>query len=164
MTDEILDKVVEIFPQLYQEHSYLFSEVYTDWYERRKYFLKQNDILIEKMCESLEEKYHYEVSKEELFCMQKLFLMYPKNAPKKLLSLPWNVIGLILGLCDKEKRKFYTDICYYLNLDSSTLQKYILNDLYEKVSYLILEIQDYDIVNQDDFLKKVMEVYSMVFE
>jgi len=119
---------------------------------------------LKKLDYNIKEEYNCDLATEELFLMQKLFLMYPDCPPKKLLSMSWEVIQIILKLCDVEKRKFYTDIAYYLDLDSNTLSSYILNDLYEKVVYLISEIQDYNIVNSDDFIEKVLDIQMMVWE
>jgi len=163
MIDEKIQKICKAIQEIYTENPQLFSNTKKndDWYGRRKYFLDQNEILLNLLVQKLNDK---TLSENEFFWMQKLFLMYPDSPPKKLLSLSWDKVKLILSLCEQEKRKFYTDVCYYLELDDTTLKKYILNDLYEKVIFLIQEIQDYNIVNEDSFLIKVIDIYDMVYE
>lgn len=156
--------ISDLIKEILEENPRLFSMMKEGWYEKREYFLKENQKMISLLIEKGRGKLTDSFSQDELFAMQKLYLMYPKAPPKKLMSLAWENVKLILPLCDLEKRKFYTDISYYLELDAKTLQKYILNDLYEKVLFLISEIQDYHVVNEEQFLNKVIEIQDMVFE
>ncbi len=165
MTQEMLDYLSEIIPQILTEYPHLFTSETTpdNWYESRHFFLNKNQFFLEKVKEKMECKFDTIVSVEELFYMQKMFLIYPSYIPKKLLKLPWEHIKILLDLCSEEKRKFYIDLCYDKKLSVEILKEYILNDIYEKSLVLIEEINDYNKVVSKDFLNQVLEIYPMVW-
>ncbi len=164
--EETLEYLKQIIPEVLNENPKLFfSEISPDnWYESRKFFLEKNSIFLEQIKQKIEDKFQEEISSEDLFYMQKLFLIYPDYIPKKLLSLPWNLIKILLNICDVDKRKFYIDLCIQEELDAATLTKYILNDVYEKSIYLINEIQDYNVISSPHFISQVLNIYPMVWE
>ena len=96
--------------------------------------------------------------------MQKLYLLYPDTLPKKLLSLPWELIKIILNLYSVEKRKFYTDLALQFQWDSSKLEFYILNDLYEKYLSLISEINDYRVLTSKNIIPRLLEIQTLLYE
>ncbi len=166
MSTEVFCYLQEIIPEIMKQNPKLFQDLdkHRDWYEKRKYFIEQNHILLENVSKKLSEKYENSFTAEDFFFMQKLYLLYPDCCPKKLLSLSWDNVKTILSLCEVEKRKFYTDVCFVKNLDVDTLRKYILNDLYEKVVCLVSEINNYDEVTNPSFLDKVLKIYPMVWQ
>ncbi len=164
MRKKDLDILYEIIKEIKSENPSLFSLQKEDWFEKRNYFLEENKKLLKLLIKKGNQKISFNLDQKELFMMQKLYLLYPDTLPKKLLSLPWENIKIILSLCELEKRKFYTDISYYLELDKEKLENYIIKDLYEKVIFLISEIQDYNIINEENFLNKVIKIEEMIYE
>ena len=166
LTEDMVKYLKDIIPETLKENPSLFEskDSPNNWYDSREFFLKTNQIFLEKIKHKLEAKFRKEISLEELFCMQKLFLIYPDYIPKKLLSLPWDTIKIILNLCEPEKRKFYTDLSLEKKLDASTLIKYILNDVYEKTLVVMDEVKDYNTITSYDFLDKILNIYPMVWE
>jgi len=158
------DNITKIIKEIKSENPSLFSLQKEDWFEKRNYFLEENKKLLKLLIKKGNQKISFNLDQKELFMMQKLYLLYPDTLPKKLLSLPWENIKIILSLCELEKRKFYTDISYYLELDKEKLENYIIKDLYEKVIFLISEIQDYNIINEENFLNKVIKIEEMIYE
>jgi len=160
-----LDHIMKIIPTILKKYPNLFqiTEEHIGWYEQRVFFLKSNSVFLDKIFLELGDEIK-EYSKEDLFYMQKLFLLYPDHAPKKLLSLSWHHIKILLNLYSLEKRNFYTDMCIRFHWNEDTLEFYILNDLYEKNIALIQEVQDYNIINQEEFLQQCLDIQSLVYE
>lgn len=166
MSDKMLDNIMSVLPQVKNENPKLFSECEKqyDWYQRRKYFLDQNDLFLDKVIEKIKEQYQEDYSKEELFYMQKLYMLYPNTLPKQLLSLPWTLIKMILNLCALEKREYYTNLCCSNNLSEKQLQECIMNDFYEKQSILMREFDDFNEHLKECYFHKFKNVQSLIYE
>lgn len=134
MKQEIMDFLLAKTPEIYERKPNLFkeSENHRGWFSCRAYFLEQNDLFLNEALKELEKEYPGIYDKEELFYMQKLYLMYPKEPPEDLLCLSWEHIKLLLNLCEEQKRNFYIELCLQKNLSVKDLKKYLLEDLYEK--------------------------------
>lgn len=134
MKQEIMDFLLAKTPEIYERNPYLFkeSEAHRGWFSCRAYFLEQNDLFLSEVLKELEKEYPGIYDKEELFYMQKLYLMYPKEPPTDLLCLSWEHIKLLLNICEEQKRNFYIQLCLQKNLQVEDLKKYLLEDLYEK--------------------------------
>jgi len=166
MKKENLMELEATILEVVKEHPNIFrnDSLKKDWYHSRKDFLKQNDSFLELVSEKHYEKTQIMYDKEELFMMQKLYLLYPNNPPEKLLSLSWEHIKVILNLCEKEKRDFYTELCILSKIDVSLLKKYILNDLYEKKESLMTELENPEKISTKNFLKYFLEIYPMIWQ
>ena len=97
MNEKDLKIIENALESVLNENSELFSFDKNDWYNKRNDFLEQNKILNEKILDKVKDSLSVPVSKDDLFQMQKLYLLYPSRPPKKLLSLSWNCIKLILS-------------------------------------------------------------------
>lgn len=166
MSEKMLDHIMSVLPNVKNENPELFSECEKqyDWYQRRKHFLEQNDLFLEKVIEKVKEQYQEDYSKEELFCMQKLYMLYPKILPKQLLSLSWNHIKMILNLCTVEKREYYTNLCCTHDLTESQLQNCILNDFYEKNLFLVQEFNDFNEHLKESYFRQFESIQSLIYE
>ncbi len=162
---EVLDFLLRKAPEVYEKSISFSSDTkkYSDWYDCRKYFLDQNDLFLTELEKELKAKFPKYSNKQELFLMQKLYLMYPEHPPTKLLSLPWEHIQVLLGLCDSKKRDFYVELCNQNDVSIRKLQSYILNDVYEKYCFLQQHNKDLDIQIDNDFLHKILEIEQMIW-
>ena len=105
MKQAIMDFLLAKTPEIYERNPYLFkeSEAHRGWFSCRAYFLEQNDLFLSEVLKELEKEYPGIYDKEELFYMQKLYLMYPKEPPTDLLCLSWeHIIKYLWGT----KKKF----------------------------------------------------------
>ncbi len=161
MSSEMVENLKEILPKIIKEDK--SQEEHLDWYLKRKKFLEKNDKIMEELEKELQKKYKEEFKNEDFFYMQKLFLMYPEYPPKKLLSLSWENIKILLNIGEEEKRRFYMDLCLGYDLEEQKLKEYILNDIYEKTIFIIQEQKNLDIVRQDNFLDKILEISPMIW-
>lgn len=166
MSNKMLDRIMSVLPDVQMENPDLFTNngEYYDWYQRRKRFLDQNFLFLDKVILKIKEKYDENYSKEELFYMQKLYMLYPNDLPKQLLSLSWNLIKIILNLCTVDKREFYTSLCCNYDLDEFQLQEYIMNDFYEKQLILIREFVDSQELFKDSYFNHFQEVHALIYE
>ena len=96
--------------------------------------------------------------------MQKLYLLYPNTLPHKLLSLPWELIKIILNLYSADKRIFYTDLVLQFQWDCSTLEFYILNDLYEKYFSFVSGINDSQSFPNKKVISELLEIQTLLYE
>ena len=163
MKIEVLKFIESEFPKILSKYP-LGEYISKDWYKRRVYYLEYNKKILEKLSKMIKEKFDITYTYQELYSMQKLFLMYPDRVPKKLLSLSWDMIQIILQLCDREKRDFYVDMCIREQWSYSELKKYILEDLYEKTIALMEEINDYEVVTNSNFNTKVLDIAMLVWK
>lgn len=157
---EVMDIVADI---LKKETFFQKKDSNHGWYEKRKYFLEQNEAFLKKVQKELNKKYENTYTIDDLFSMQKLFFLYPEEPPMDLLELSWENIKVLLNLCDATKRQFYINICTFKNMDTKTLETYILNDFYEKVLAVTLEMEE-KVSLDEKFLNQVFEIYSMVWQ
>lgn len=166
MSDKMLDHIMCVLPKVKKENPDLFlnSNEHYDWYQRRKLFLDQNYLFLDKVITKIREEYNEDYSKEELFYMQKLYMLYPKTLPKQLLSLSWNHIKMILNLCTVEKREYYTNLCCTHDLTESQLQNCILNDFYEKNLFLIQEFNDFNEHLKESYFRQFESIQSLIYE
>ena len=184
MNHDIQESLKEIILDTLKKHPDLYqnSQEPLDWYEKRKFFLDQNQFFlkevenkdtltinhlpnyIKEVEKEMKRQKKGTLSSEELFFMQKLFLIYPDHISKKLLSLPWETIKILLNLCQEEKRNVYIDLCVKKKLDSHTLEMYILNDLYEKMLLIMQEVKDYEVVTSSEFLDQILTIYPIVWQ
>ncbi|HIR74876.1 TPA: hypothetical protein IAB95_05210 [Candidatus Ventrenecus avicola] len=166
MNNVMLEHIMDVLPTVLEKNKKLFKDKSKkkDWYHRRKYFLDKNSKFLYNVRREVKEKYDEDYSEAELFAMQKLYLLYPDTLPKKLLSLPWEIIKIILNLYSIDKRKFYTDLALEYQWDESKLEFYILNDLYEKYLGLIQEINDYHALTQKNVIPRMMEIQTLLYE
>lgn len=134
MKQEIMDFLLAKTPEIYERKPFLFkdSDQHRGWYACRAYFLSQNQLFLEEVLKELDKEYPGIYDTNELFYMQKLYLMYPKKPPEALLSLSWEHIKILLDLCNEQKRNFYIELCLAKNLSKEELKIFILGDLYEK--------------------------------
>lgn len=163
MNDEVLKDIQKILPELLRKKTRYESNS-CDWYASRLAFLKKNLEVLTDLSKVLVAKYGQEYEVSELIYMQKLFLMYPNYIPKKLLSLSWEHIKIILDLCTEEKRKFYLDLTALKNLTTNELKKHICQDFYEKTIVIMTEVANYDEVTKPDFLIKAEKVSQFVWK
>ncbi len=155
----IITEILEKHPEFFQK-----KEQFHDWYEAHEYFWNQNQIFLKEVVKELHEKYQENYSAEELFYMQKLYLMYPLKVPKKLLSLPWEQVKILLDLCNVKKRNFYISLCYEKRIDEHSLQLYLLNDLYEKALILKKKNQEKLSFTSKEFLDKLLNIYPIIWQ
>ena len=157
---------MDVLPTVLEKNKNLFSGKVrkNNWYQKRKSFLEKNARFLKSVRQEVLKKYDEDYVEDELFAMQKLYLLYPDTLPKKLLSLPWELIKIILNLYSVEKRKFYTDLALRFQWDSSKLEFYILNDLYEKYLSLISEINDYRVLTSKNIIPRLLEIQTLLYE
>ena len=157
---------MDVLPTVLEKNKNLFSGKVrkNNWYQKRKSFLEKNTRFLKSVRQEVLKKYDEDYVEDELFAMQKLYLLYPDTLPKKLLSLPWELIKIILNLYSVEKRKFYTDLALQFQWDRSKLEFYILNDLYEKYLSLISEINDYRVLTSKNVIPRLLEIQTLLYE
>ena len=166
MNNTMLEHIMDVLPTVLEKNKNLFSGKVrkNNWYQKRKSFLEKNARFLKSVRQEVLKKYDEDYVEDELFAMQKLYLLYPDTLPKKLLSLPWELIKIILNLYSVEKRKFYTDLALQFQWDSSKLEFYILNDLYEKYLSLISEINDYRVLTSKNIIPRLLEIQTLLYE
>ena len=166
MNNTMLEHIMDVLPTVLEKNKNLFSGKVRkhNWYQKRKSFLEKNARFLKSVRQEVFEKYNEDYLEDELFAMQKLYLLYPDTLPKKLLSLPWEIIKIILNLYSIDKRKFYTDLSFQFQWDSTKLEFYILNDLYEKYLSLIPEINDYHAFTRKNVISKLLEIQTLLYE
>ena len=100
MQTDVAEVLVEVLPEIYQKHPDLYAEKYkyTDYLKGKIYDKSQNEIILTELEKKLIPTFGQEYNKEDLFYMQKMYLLYPKNVPEKLLALSWDHIKIILNL------------------------------------------------------------------
>ncbi len=129
--------------------------------EKRISFSEKNTMLLEKLSEKLANtKCSKDYSVNELWQMEKFYLLYPDQFPEEFRDLSWNQLKILINIFSKEKRKFYTDICLKYHCDDNTLKNYILNDVFEKYIFLRDEKKE----NCQDLLDKVIKYDTLIFE
>lgn len=162
----MLEHILDVLPTVLEKNQNLFSEKFSkkNWYQRRKRFLEKNRKFLQSVRQEVKEKFGEDYLEDELFSMQKLYLLYPETLPKKLLSLPWESIKVILNLYSIDKRKFYIDLALQYQWDQDVLEFYILNDLYEKYLSLIQEINDYHALTNKNVIPKMIEIQTLLYE
>ena len=107
MTKDDLRLLKKKVQKILKEHPLLFQDMISDhWYLKRKKFLDKNEVFLELLQKELNQDV-FEL--DDALMMQKLYLLYPTEPPILLLSLPWDVMKLLLNICDEKKRKFYID-------------------------------------------------------
>lgn len=138
MQTDVAEVLVEVLPEIYQKHPDLYAEKYkyTDYLKGKIYDKSQNEIILTELEKKLIPTFGQEYNKEDLFYMQKMYLLYPKNVPEKLLALSWDHIKIILDLFAKEKREYYINVCFDNEWDINVLKKAILHNEYEKFCFL----------------------------
>lgn len=159
-----LEKMTEAMEKVLKENPHIFEKKSKNWYLKRKYFLEENEKFLKLVSKELEDLGEKKIQSQELFYMQKLFLEYPIEPPEKLLQLSWENIKSILDLCEEEKRKFYTEVCYFENIDVETLKELIQKDFYEKTKIILKELKEKEVKKELDLLPKIREILSMVWQ
>lgn len=166
MNNTMLEHIMNVLPTVLERNQNLFSGKVrkNNWYQKRKSFLEKNTRFLQCVRQEVLKKYNEDYLENELFAMQKLYLLYPDTLPKKLLSLPWELVKIILNLYSIDKRKFYTDLVLQFQWDSSKLEFYILNDLYEKYLSLVSEINDYHGLTSKNVIPRLLEIQTLLYE
>src|SRR5574344_1663879 len=159
MNEEILKDIEKTIKEVMKEYPNPFpSDPSENWWDNKLLIVKKNDFLLTELAKKLRVKYQDKYPKEELLAMQKVYLEYPNHIPKKLLSLPWDMVKVIINLYSEEKRYFYVDLCIKESLNIDNLKELILTDFYEKVIFIMNDINNYEEVNQSDFYTKCMKI------
>ena len=104
--------------------------------EQKKYLKEQNELILNELSNELVPRFGESYRSSELFMMQKLYLLYPRKVPKKLLELSWEHIKVLLNLFSDEERKFYIECCLIEKWSVEKLKEAILKDVYEKYYYV----------------------------
>ncbi len=145
---------MESLPKIFEKHPDLFvkRDKYTDFLEKKMYVKEQNMLILKEVSQGLKKDIDVDYSVDDLFFMQKLYLLYPDVAPENLLSLSWEHIKVLLNLLSNKKRDFYIEKCLKQNWDVCQLQKAILRDMYEKYLYVEEKYKNKDF-SEDKFMK-----------
>ncbi len=165
MQQEFFDFLIERMPEVYESVKDVSLNL-TDgdeWYTNRMAFLTKNKLFLEKLVAEMPEKFINYGDVNEFFLMQKLYFLYPSHPPKKMLSLSWDVIKILLEIFEKDKREFYVELCLAKQLKASELVLYLVKDIYEKVYYVAMSIHDIEKVKDIGFIEQVLEIESMLW-
>ena len=138
MQQEVNEYIMELMPEVFASHPNLFQDkdTFTDYLEKQKYIREQNEIILTSISEKLIEKFGNKYTVEELFWMQKLFLLYPDETPVSLLKLSWDHVKFILNIFDAKERDFYIQECLANNWTLEELKEKFLLNLYPKYVYV----------------------------
>lgn len=143
--DSSVSEIIKInMPKIFNKYPDLFSlkDSFNNYLDKKAYLKEQNDIIIKEISPLLVKKFGNKYNEEELFYMQKLYLLYPENLENDILKLPWNFIKIVLDLFNEEKRQFYIDNCLKYNWSLEELKEYIRQDVYEKYKYIQKKSKD----------------------
>ena len=164
MQQEFLDFLLERIPEVYGSVQDISFDLKCedDWYTRRMAFLAKNKLFLEKLVAEMPEKFKDLADFNEFFLMQKLYFLYPSHPPLRILSLPWDVIKILLEIFEKDKREFYVELCLAKQLDASELVQYLVKDIYEKVCYVATSIEEGEKIKDLNFIEQVLEIESML--
>lgn len=135
---ENLPKIFDKYPDLFLE-----KDKYNDFLEKKIYLQEQNLLVLKEISRGLKKDLGVNYSEQELYCMQKLYLMYPDSPPSKLLSLSWEHIQILLNLFSKSKIDFYVEKCIIYKWSILELKKAIMNDMYDKYMYVEKQYQNH---------------------
>ena len=93
LTEDMVKYLKDIIPETLKENPNLFEskDSPNNWYDSRAFFLKTNNIFLEKIKQKLETKFKKEISLEELFCV----LTLEQTESKKSMALSGFFLFLI---------------------------------------------------------------------
>lgn len=161
MFDELdNEKINEIIKNIYSKYNVppIKSKNSFKRLEQIAYFLKWYSEKIQKEACLM---YSLKIKQEDIIAAQKLYLIYPYKPPYMLLKLSWSQIKIIIKIYNKSKRDFYITCANLLQWNTSTLEKYIKNDFYEKYCFLKKKYKRY---KDKDLISKLIEIYDVVYE
>ena len=161
MKYDINDFLMKIIPEIFEEHPELFLEKDDmkdlNYFDQRIYLWQKNQMFLNEVIKKIPDSFKKKYSVKELYCMQKLYVLYPDNPPNDLLGLPWDCVKVIINILSVEKRSFYINACKKYSWNVRELRYYIVCDLFEKYKYLCekqncLELNILDKLLQYEFL------------
>ena len=160
MQDEkkLLEDIESILPEIISAQIPLKENESLTWWERLKSDYYHNAVLLSFIIKRLRDKGHHYIDEEELLYMQKLYKTYPQNPPKDLLNCPWPIVKILINILTEEKRLFYLRLYLKYNLTSEELITYITHDIYEKYIYVLSRIEDYNVIEKEDIINKLLEI------
>lgn len=164
MKYDINDFLMKIIPEIFEEHPELFLEKDDmkdlNYFDQRIYLWQKNQMFLNEVIKKIPDSFKKKYSIRELYCMQKLYMLYPNDPPNDLLRLPWDCVKVIINILSVEKRTFYINACKKYSWDVRKLRYYIVCDLFEKYLFLKQERN----CNQENLLENLIKYEMIIFE